>query len=296
LCDLCHGGTNTKDGSWSGAEIGSIDYTKGGEGGTTASNYALWISGYNGHANVVIDGLGRGADDSAESYARNIFTRVKRGSANRDQDNNNTRDELDMGGGTYTDSGRLYSYRGRQGGSFLYLPYAGGTTNTNEGDDEPRAQIVFSWNQTYHTGGATAHERSAGTMDLEIGGMAATNDDAQVEAANYDSQANYHTFNCGKCHNPHASRLPKLMITNCLDTNHNTWDNTAAFSAATSTNVAAVWRNSRHSQWPSAQNCHRLDNRASFGTGGSAESGNETTVRGTGWNKVTPWWETDTPD
>jgi hypothetical protein len=37
----------------------------------------------------------------------------------------------------------------------------------------------------------------------------------------------YHKFSCSKCHNPHASRLPRLMITNCLDTSHNTWVETA---------------------------------------------------------------------
>jgi hypothetical protein len=30
-----------------------------------------------------------------------------------------------------------------------------------------------------------------------------------------------HSFPCSKCHTPHSSRLPRLMITNCLDYNHN---------------------------------------------------------------------------
>jgi hypothetical protein len=30
-------------------------------------------------------------------------------------------------------------------------------------------------------------------------------------------QDNYHKFSCSKCHTPHASRLPRLMQTNCLD-------------------------------------------------------------------------------
>jgi hypothetical protein len=29
-----------------------------------------------------------------------------------------------------------------------------------------------------------------------------------------------HTFTCSKCHAPHTSELPRLMITNCLDYNH----------------------------------------------------------------------------
>jgi predicted CXXCH cytochrome family protein len=90
------------------------------------------------------------------------------------------------------------------------------------------------------------------------------------------TQSQYHTFNCGKCHNPHASRLPKLMITNCLDTQQNTWDD--GYQAVTFGNAAGTpWDNTRLSQWPSAQNCHRLaDDHA-------------TTSRGAGWNVVTPW-------
>jgi hypothetical protein len=30
-------------------------------------------------------------------------------------------------------------------------------------------------------------------------------------------QADYHQFPCSKCHTPHASRLPRLLKTNCLD-------------------------------------------------------------------------------
>ncbi|MDH3997733.1 MAG: hypothetical protein OET90_02735, partial [Desulfuromonadales bacterium] len=45
---------------------------------------------------------------------------------------------------------------------------------------------------------------------------------ATVDTGTTDSQ--YHEFSCSKCHNPHASRLPRLMMTNCLDTKHNSWD------------------------------------------------------------------------
>ena len=48
---------------------------------------------------------------------------------------------------------------------------------------------------------------------------------ATVDAVTTDPS--YHNFSCSKCHNPHASRLPRLMISNCLDTNHNTWDTKA---------------------------------------------------------------------
>ena len=94
----------------------------------------------------------------------------------------------------------------------------------------------------------------------------------------------YHAFTCSKCHNPHASRLPKLMITNCLDTKHNTWDDNRpsgglSGSDAGGSNSVTGGDNDGVviSQAGSAQNCHRLG------------SGEATGGTGDGWNNVTPW-------
>lgn len=112
-----------------------------------------------------------------------------------------------------------------------------------------------------------------------------------VDETGATKESQYHKFSCSKCHNPHASRLPKLLITNCLDTVHNTWDNQFQLNASTGTaNV-----NREIAQWTSAQNCHRY-----------SESNNATTTvpeyrasrtaspagAGAGWNKVTPWKQT----
>jgi hypothetical protein len=95
--------------------------------------------------------------------------------------------------------------------------------------------------------------------------------------------AGYHAFSCSKCHNPHASRLPKLMITNCLDTRHNEWDDTyvtpgsgVANGAGSVATLSADNTNQPLSNVTSAQNCHRYGDPATGGTGD-------------GWNKVTPW-------
>ncbi|MDT8441992.1 MAG: CxxxxCH/CxxCH domain-containing protein [Desulfuromonadales bacterium] len=96
-----------------------------------------------------------------------------------------------------------------------------------------------------------------------------TIDDATIDVG-------YHAFTCSKCHNPHASRLPKLMITNCLDTRHNTWQSSAAGQGG---GVQADWTTSTYDNgeqiatWNTAQNCHRYDPHDNVG----------------GWNKVTPW-------
>ncbi|HEY3320588.1 MAG TPA: hypothetical protein VGP72_08995, partial [Planctomycetota bacterium] len=97
---------------------------------------------------------------------------------------------------------------------------------------------------------------------------------ATIDAATVNNK--YHQFLCSKCHNPHASRLPRLMITNCLDVKHNAWQ-TAAVGLPTSAQFGTLNKSRRIASWTSAQNCHRL----------TQWSDNATT--GAGWNKVTPW-------
>jgi hypothetical protein len=97
---------------------------------------------------------------------------------------------------------------------------------------------------------------------------------ATVDATTVDK--NYHQFSCSKCHNPHASRLPKLMITNCLDIRHNTWDD-AKGTQTVSNAAGSTDKNKKIAYFTSAQNCHRRDD--SMGT---------EQLQG-GWNKVTPW-------
>jgi predicted CxxxxCH...CXXCH cytochrome family protein len=89
---------------------------------------------------------------------------------------------------------------------------------------------------------------------------------------------NYHQFPCSKCHTPHASRLPRLMKTNCLDTKHNSWDNNYQLNGFGSNNSSRSLSN-----WTSAQNCHRL--------AGADPTDTRADIAGTGagWNTVTPW-------
>jgi predicted CxxxxCH...CXXCH cytochrome family protein len=93
--------------------------------------------------------------------------------------------------------------------------------------------------------------------------------------------ADFHGFPCAKCHNPHASRLPRLMITNCLDVRHNKWDdgqgNPSLWSNGSDTYTAKQLAYS-----PTAVNCHRYV--------ASGDTNRETNASGeTGWNLTTPW-------
>jgi hypothetical protein len=108
---------------------------------------------------------------------------------------------------------------------------------------------------------------------------------ATVNASTIDPL--YHKFSCSKCHNPHASRLPRLMITNCLDTKHNSWDNNYQLASAPQAGSNNIDRSI--SNWTSAQNCHRLG-------GNDPSDGRDTAGTGSGWNRVTPWTTEGTQD
>jgi len=94
--------------------------------------------------------------------------------------------------------------------------------------------------------------------------------------------ADYHSFSCSKCHNPHASRLPRLMITNCLDTKNNTWDDQYTGDGNWSNWGADRTGNKSLAYATTAQNCHRRID--ANGDGDTADTGEEP-----GWNAVTPW-------
>ncbi|MDH3998515.1 MAG: hypothetical protein OET90_06710, partial [Desulfuromonadales bacterium] len=99
----------------------------------------------------------------------------------------------------------------------------------------------------------------------------------------------FHEFPCSKCHSPHMSALPRLMITNCLDVSHNTWGDNVGGDPSTWAGYTSMTMTYTASTLPyasTAANCHRYvksgdakqeDNNA---TGGNGEPG---------WNLATPW-------
>ena len=211
----------------------------------------LWV-GTNGHSNAVIGGTG--------ANKANIFTRTNRGQSNLRVNPRQDSTFVDMG--LYSETSRGYSYRGTRG--YGYSPVTDGSGY------RAYAFQQFTWGNS--AGGSTANI-SAGTALL-----------VPDDGTDANAQTQYHTFNCGKCHNPHASRLPKLMITNCLDNNHNTWqDSYQTDTTPLSTYNNQTFAGERASNWPSAQNCHRRGSAEATGATGSG------TTFGPGWNKVTPW-------
>lgn len=87
-----------------------------------------------------------------------------------------------------------------------------------------------------------------------------------VDPTKSGAQAGYHQFPCSKCHTPHASELPALMRSNCLNTKHAGYE----------------WRMAAE-----ANNCHRVEDSGAPIIGpGDPYNG---TTNGKQWNTVTPW-------
>jgi cytochrome c553 len=256
LCSMCHG-----------SDVDNMDQV-------TGEN--LWVSNSgsgNGHMNAVIGGSG------TTSTAYNIFAISGRGSRTVTDDNGAERNPyMTMGGNGLARRG--YSYRGIKDSSYGYSPQI---TDPSNDPGEHRAFELFAWGDTStYEGASRSASISAGTVKLlqDDYDHDDQDDNAYDKTVPAITQSQYHTFNCGKCHNPHASRLPKLMITNCLDTKQNTWDSDSSLGMDLATLPPVPWQNTYASQWPTAQNCHRLSD---------ATASDSARARGKGWNKVTPW-------
>jgi predicted CXXCH cytochrome family protein len=156
---------------------------------------------------------------------------------------------------------------------------------------------ITDYYNSYWMGGF--REESAGNPIRDTGIVPAVDGQARaygnyswgvtVDDATIDS--NFHDFTCSKCHGPHASRLPRLMISNCLDVQRNSWDDDYKSGATPGNTTWGNWPNLTPSSGSeghqeiayanTAQNCHRYFP-AQSGSGSGA-------YQGGGWNSVTPW-------
>ena len=214
---------------------------------TQASIQTAWV----GHNNSV-----RGfANDT--TAARNIFGASKRGLVGGSQNNRTVRPYMAYQGVTqYQNSDWMGGLRSNDlaDGSdpSLAAPRMGGANDRYAYD-----AVNFQWGT-----------QGTGLTNLDITGTSVN--------------ADYHSFSCSKCHTPHASRLPRLMITNCLDTRLNTWDDQYASDANWASWTLDMTGGKQLAYTTSAQNCHRRID--ANGDGDTADTGEEP-----GWNTATPW-------
>ncbi len=192
-------------------------------------------------------------------------------------------------GGTFSAAANIFDYsHGRP--TAVLIDYTGSTIASQTWANMVPDMGLVTQNADSLIGAGTRSPETAGytpTVDYRGYAFNQYNWGATVDAGTTDQM--YHQFSCSKCHNPHASRLPKLMITNCLDIRHNTWDDAKSSvqaGAYSATALNPVERGMPAAYYAAAVNCHRFDPAR-----GDADNNNtyETkTLRG-GWNKVTPW-------
>jgi hypothetical protein len=162
---------------------------------------------------------------------------------------------------------------------------------------------------------SAANWKSKERIHQSVGGWAATT------GSNINNKV--HAYTCAKCHAPHVSRLPRLMVTNCVDARHfkQQVSTTIAATAVTTTTHGNIAQNvltssalgagrfpgggSRSSGTPSsAQNSGGWWFQTNGATGTTqptvasygSDCHNSATAGGAGynpanqrWNKLTPW-------
>ena len=243
---------------------------------TTGEN--LWVGA--GHSNAVIGGTGTQKYNIYSPTTRNegtSWTNPKMGY------------QMNATGGA-NGSDRMYGLRNYAGNSGWTDNY---TTTVNQVDNNvgvfPYAAVGATTTQVRY-----AYRAGRTSNYTSVWG---------VDQSTTTAQTKYHNFSCSKCHNPHASRLPKLMITNCLDVSHNTWDDNfsvdvdwtsgGANGAVTNWSTVGIFptgtesagNNKEFAYAKSAQNCHRFIDNNGNGTITTGDTGGDEP----GWNKVTPW-------
>lgn len=229
--------------TWTAAEISSIDLNSHGNA-TDGSSPAFTTNNW-----VGTNGHSNSVIDGGGSAASNIFRIADRNTSPPSFINDDS--DVNSSGGNPAMAYQQVSASGTGNRGF------GFRSSTAEPD---------GWNLNPRTTNRYAHDSYNWGADT-----------------NNATDIGYHQFSCSKCHNPHASRLPRLMITNCLDTKQNTWDNgqttipNGTQNVDRSSTVSADNSNVKFSQATSAQNCHRVKDPA------FSQS------RGAGWNTVTPW-------
>ncbi|PLX99834.1 MAG: hypothetical protein C0623_08470 [Desulfuromonas sp.] len=222
LCVLCHG-----------SDVDTMDYY-------SAEN--LWI-GTNGHSNAVLGGSG--------SAGVNLFDA-------RDRDGINSVVNLSMGffmAGQGADNVVDDSRWGDQkwdgnNERFKTLPF--GSNGKQDTPDKGNSGTAPPRNTGYYGGTAGTLVRGAGYSTWYS---------ATGIGSNGSGSGRAHDFSCSKCHTPHASGLPALLVTNCLDYTISNWSVSASGpDGGGATTLGPLATDTWAKQ--AMNNCHRKDTTA----------------------------------
>lgn len=234
LCVLCHG-----------SDVDNMDQF---------STRNLWAAS-NGHSNASLGGTG--------GLAANIF----------DARNRNGQLSTAMGfymaglGADNWDNLNNVNRWGDQNSRNQSLPYGnrGDSINPDDNNSSGNSATPPRWNG-YMGGPAiagTARNTDVFSSEYDAWFNDATGSNGGI-GSNGSSSGRAHDFSCSKCHTPHASGMPALLVTNCLDYTVSDWSETASGPKGGNSVTLGPTATNR---WAleAMNNCHRKDDNNSPG-------------------------------
>jgi hypothetical protein len=237
LCVLCHGATTD-----------TMDYYAGS---------SLWRTATNGHRNSALGGSAGGADIFSGRHGLPDTTEFSMW--------NQVAVDYQGSGERRWGSSDGYNPPGLPSSARDVLPF---------GDRFAALKIDNNndWAPPFNTGwyGGTAGIKERDTTGDYDNWFTTTG----IAGSHNGSSGRAHDFSCSKCHTPHASGLPALLITNCLDIDVATWEATGRDNNNNNITVGPTASNSYARV--AAGNCHRKEN---WGTDPWSD---------TGWIKLAP--------
>jgi len=221
LCQICHG-----------TAVNTMDYYPGSK---------MWRSNQNnGHANSTVGGTGTGGV--------NLFD-PRRGVA------------------TAFGTTAFYGLMGNQGLAWMTpgpnsSPFNSGQPNPTATHpwgrtpvDQPGTVRATGWYKSGTAGGLTNLRTDSFFLSWYNDGSVGLWDGPGDTTGNKP-----HRFLCSKCHSPHATGLPALLITNCLDRTLGTWSSAAGSGMTVGPNAsnANTTANNCHAKSSTSTGWHKL--------------------------------------
>ena len=237
LCLLCHNRSTD-----------TMDYYTGS---------SLWNGAQNGHINSTLGGGGRG--NAAGNRGNDIFdARLRNGTA-----------PTMTGQAGYMAGQGFDSPNSNEWGKNRwnnYLPWGASTDKYNGAEPDKSNAGIPAQNTGWYNWASAGAQRTTNSANLRGGDFTNWYGTGVIGADGLDN-IRAHNFTCSKCHTPHASGLPALLTTNCLDYGISNWAKSANVTLGP-TNTGVSQKNLVAQQV--MNNCHRKSSTT------------------TGWHKLAP--------
>jgi predicted CxxxxCH...CXXCH cytochrome family protein len=153
----------------------------------------------------------------------------------------------------------------------------GGTTRISENDDKFAGLCMNCHKKENLTDGTNKNQnfKSVDRIHESVKGWGANTE---------------HSYTCSKCHQPHNSGLPRLMLTNCLDYKHRGGRASGGSYWSADSQSGSAHDHAEHRGYPIANNLgNDANNEATTSCHAGASLNSGTWPDKNLWNNVTPW-------